>query len=151
MVWATMLGSMRAACARDGGVTDQKIGDQDGVKGDINGVLGELAFCKNRNLWPDLTVYPRSGTPDCVYMGKRIDVKSTHYPDGKLLSTLKVNQDIDIYVLAIIYSDRVEFPGFAHAKELIKEENIGSLGHGKGYILPQSKLRKWKDAETKTA
>jgi hypothetical protein len=146
MVWATMMGSLRSSCARDGGVTDRKMGDQNGVKGDIDGVLAELAFCKNRNVWPDLTIYRRSGMSDCILIGKRIDIKATRYPNGKLLATLKDNPDVDIYVLAIIHEDRIDFPGFATSRDLRREENKKNLGHGVGYVLDQSKLRQWKDA-----
>ena len=74
-------------------------------------------------------------------MGKRYDVKATTYKHGRLLSTLKINNDVDIYVLAIVDHNQVDFVGFATATELRQDENLTDLGHGQNYSLPQDKLR----------
>ena len=87
---------------------------------------------------------PRSGSADGVTKeNNRYDIKSTHYKTGNLLSTLKVNQDVDVYVLAYVNKNIVDFVGWATKDELIRKENIKSLGHGSGYFLSRHKLHKF--------
>ena len=140
-VLANILGGFRTLVARNAGVKDAKMGAQLGVESDQDGMLAELCFAKAANVWPDLGLSPRSGSHDAMFRGMRVDIKSTRYPNGRLLSTLKANKDIDMYVLAIIQEDRVIFPGYALAKDLIDDKNITDLGHGKGYALTQDQLK----------
>ncbi len=137
------IGKLRSKIARSNNVIDAKIGKHSGEQGDIQGFKAEYAFAKANNLFPDFGLSPRSGSADGVTRNNnRYDIKSTHYKTGNLLSTLKVNQDIDIYVLAYVNQNIVEFVGWATKDELIKEENIKNLGHGDGYFLSRNKLNK---------
>lgn len=145
MITIKALGGMRALVGRTAGVTDRKMGNQSGLSIDEDGMMAEFAFCKHFNIFPDLVPGPRSGSYDCIYKGKRIDVKSTRHETGRLLATLKDNPDVDIYVLGIIDGQTVHFPGFALKSDLCREENITNLGHGQGYALNQDRLRAWKD------
>ena len=139
------VGRSRSLIARAASVIDEKQGDQDGVDSDVMGFAAEYAFAKHQNLFPDFGLSPRSGTADGV-MGKfKYDVKSTHLPNGRLLCTLKENASVDIYILAIVASRSVNFPGWAYSSELRKNENIKDLGHGNGYVMDQSKLRLFKE------
>lgn len=142
-VLASILGSMRTMVARANKVRDAKMGDQHGVDGDQVGILGELAFCRLMNVWPDIGLTPRSGSADAIVKGYRWDVKTTTVKNGRLLSTLKHNPDVDLYALAIIDGDTVIFPGYATAEELHHETRIKNLGHGEGYVMDQSELRRW--------
>lgn len=144
MVMVHMLGGMRAITGRAAGVQDKKMGPQSGVSIDEDGMVAEYAFCKHFNLFPDLVPGPRSGTYDCIYMGKRIDIKSTRHANGRLLATLKDNPDVDVYVLGIIDGQTVHFPGYAKKSALCREENKTSLGHGVGYAMDQKDLTPWK-------
>ena len=139
------VGRSRSLIARAANVVDVKQGDQDGVDSDVMGFAAEYAFAKHQNLFPDFGLSPRSGTADGV-MGKfKYDVKSTHLPNGRLLCTLKENASVDIYILAIVASRSVNFPGWAYSSDLRKDENIKNLGHGNGYVMDQSKLRRFKE------
>jgi hypothetical protein len=138
------IGRKRSEIARSNNVKDAKIGDHDGVDADIQGFIAEYAFAKHFNLFPDFGLGPRSGSFDGITnKGTRYDIKSTKHENGNLLSTLKVNPDIDVYVLAHVQSQTVNFIGWAKKEELIREENIKDLGHGKGYFLSKNKLRKF--------
>ena len=139
-----ILGRMRSLIARNSGVKDAKIGQQDGAEADVLGMMAEYAFSKKFNTFPDLGLTPRSGSADGVLNGKRYDIKSTTYKTGQLLSTMKVNPDVDIYILGIVENNEVDFVGWAFKQNLIKEENIVNLGHGKGYALAQEKLNAFK-------
>jgi len=139
-----LLGNMRTLVARGNNVKDAKMGNLSGAVIDEDGVIAEYAFCKYFNIFFDPSVYPRSGSVDCTYKGQRIDIKSTRNQGGRLLSTLKKNDEVDVYVLAIIDGYNVIFPGWAYAKDLHHDDNICDLGHGKGYALTQDQLKPWK-------
>jgi hypothetical protein len=135
------IGQNRSKINRDNNIKDAKIGGQDGVNADIQGFKAEYAFCKHFNLFPDFNVTPRNGSADGVTKkGTRYDIKSTDRKNGNLLSTLKVNNDIDVYILAYIDNDTVEFIGWAKKTDLIREENIKNLEYGNVYFLDRSKL-----------
>lgn len=140
---AAMLGGIRTLMNRGGQVVDGKIGPQDGMTADQDAIIGELAFAKAHNVWPDLSLKPRSGSADLLIGGKRIDIKSTRHPNGRLLGKCKVNEDVDIYVLAIINDHQVTFPGWAHRHELYDDNNLINLGHGVSYGLTQDQLNSW--------
>jgi hypothetical protein len=75
--------------------------------------------------------------------GNRYDIKSSKHQKARLLSTLKVNPDVDVYVLCIVDSTSLDFKGWAWKEDLIKPENLINLGHGEGYALDQDKLRQF--------
>ena len=140
MTLVKMIGGMRSIVARSAGVVDAKKAGLPGLTIDEDGMMAEYAFCKQYNVFPMISPTPRSGSYDCVYNGKRVDIKSTRYKDGRLLATLKDNPDVDVYVLAIIDGNTVTFPGYATKAQLCREENKIDLGRGEGYALTQDKL-----------
>lgn len=136
-----MLGMMRRSTA-NGNVVDQQMGDQDPWSIDMDGVIAEFCVAKAMNVCPDLTIGIRSGGVDLIsHSGRTIDVKSTRYKTGKLLVTLKKEDDpCDAYVLAIVDDLGCRIAGWATKEMIFRDENINDLGKGKGYILPQDKL-----------
>ena len=136
-----ILGRMRTLISRGTGVKDAKVGKQDGAEADVMGTVAEYAFAKQFNTFPDFAPSPRSGSYDGMLKGNRYDIKSSSYPNARLLSTRKVNPDVDFYVLCIVEGKKVDVKGWAWKKDLIKDENLKDLGHGKGYCLEQSKLK----------
>ena len=145
MMFCKMSAGLRTITARAANVKDARMGDLSGLQMDEDGMIGEYAFCKKMNIFPDLIPGPRSGSYDCIFMGKRIDVKTTRHKNGHLLATMKNNEDVDIYVLDIIDGNAVTFPGYARKTELCIEGNQIQLGHGIGYGITQNKLRFWKE------
>jgi hypothetical protein len=138
------IGAKRSKIARQNNVVDAKIGNHNGVAADIQGFKAEYAFAKWRNIFPDFGLSPRSGSYDGVTKsGSRYDIKSTHHKNGNLLSTLKVNPDVDIYILSYVCENVVDFIGWAKKSELISDKNIKDLGHGKGYFLSRNRLHKF--------
>jgi hypothetical protein len=136
------IGRKRSKIARLNNVKDAKLGNHSGEEADIQGFIAEYAFAKYLNVFPDLGLTPRSGSYDGIsHKGTRYDIKSTNNKSGNLLSTLKVNNDIDVYVLAYVYDSTVEFVGWVKKEELIKDQNIKDLGYGKGYFLSRHKLK----------
>ena len=140
-----IIGRMRSLIARGNGVYDAKMGDQDGSDADVMGFMAEYGFAKKMNCFPDLGLTPRSGSADGkMKSGKRYDVKSSDLRKARLLSTKKVNPDVDIYVLCVVNGNTLDFKGWANKEDLIKDENEIDLGHGPGYALDQDKLRRFK-------
>jgi len=139
---ARTIGGMRTLIARSNNVKDAKIGKQSGMNADEMGFIAEFAWAKANNCFPDLGLSPRSGSADGKTGEHSYDVKATHREQGRLLTTLKENNDVDYYVLAIVREKSVRFAGYAWKHELVKPENIIDLGHGKGYGLTQDKLAK---------
>ena len=138
------IGEQRSMINRSNNIHDAKIGNQNGVDADIQGFMAEYAFAKYINVFPDFGLTPRSGSCDGITRkGMRYDVKSTNYKNGNLLSTLKVNDDDDFYVLTYVDGDIVDFMGWAYKDQLIREENIKNLGYGKVYFLSNEMLVKF--------
>lgn len=144
---AQIVASMRRSINHVFQVRDQRRDTRRAVVDlDLLGAVAEIAFCKWRNVYPDLTILPRHGSADAVIDGKKIDIKATDRKDGRLLATTgKDLSAADVYVLAIVEGPVVEFIGYALAAELLHASTLLDLGHGKTHALDQSKLRKFKD------
>lgn len=140
---ARLIADARYTNNRSSGVENQRIGPQSDEETDLSGIGAELAFCKLTNVYPDLTVEPRGGGWDCLSQKfSRIDVKTTTYPNGKLLARrTKTVNDADIYVLMVGEFPTYRWVGWVLSNELIKDENLIDLGHGPTYALDQHRLR----------
>jgi len=137
---SVFMGKSRYACARSNGVLDAQIGDQDKAFIDINGFAGELAVCRALNVYPDLSVSPRQGSWDCEYEGSRIDVKTTHHLNGRLLVSPKKGADwTDIYVLVVGRMPDFEIKGWMMTASVFDRE-LRDLGHGLGYVVENKEL-----------
>lgn len=122
-------------------IVDKKIGPQSCEITDLDGICGEFAFCKAFNLYPDMTINPRSGGYDLIVKGKRVDIKTTRYRTGKLLATKdKKIDDADIYVLVLSDYPKYIILGWCRSEDLIKDNNLVDLGYGLTYAMDQSKL-----------
>ena len=139
------LAGVRYKINRNNGVKDVKMGgNHDSLQIMVDGAIAEYAFCKRFNLFCDMSSEPRSGTYDVLSReGKRIDIKATRRKNGNLVRTLKQNDDVDIYVLAVVHDNgATEFVGWISKKDFIKPENIKDLGHGNTYFLHRKYLKK---------
>ena len=138
--------SLRYETNRKAGVKDVKMGSkEDPLEIMMIGLIAEYAFCKKFNIFQDLSSEPRSGTYDCLTpSGKRVDIKATRRRNGNLVRTLKQNDDVDTYVLAVVDDNAaVEFIGWISKEDFIKPENIKDLGYGKTYFLGREHLNKF--------
>ena len=130
---------------RNKNVRNSKLGSQDNIYTDLEGLCGELAFCKFFNLYTDLSVGIRSSNNgedmgDCVLEGKTIDVKVTKYSKGKLLAPSWKSNTVDYYALMVGEKGKYTFKGFMESSELLKSSRLGSLGYGETYIAEQHEL-----------
>jgi len=137
-------------------VTNAKIGNQSNELTDLDGFGAELVFCKLFNRYPDLSIEPRTSKEDqgdaivqLMQSDVKVDVKCTKYPTGRLITpTWKNKGAVDLYALIVGEFPKYTFKGFMTADELMKDERIGDLGHGKkSYIAEQSELVDLKQLE----
>jgi hypothetical protein len=143
---ATMLAIARRSATRGHNVEDRQVGKQDAFEIELDGMLAEIAFAKQFNYYPDLTVGPRSGGEDFKLRdGKTVDIKATRHLNGRLLATQKKQfAPCDLYVLAIIETMRtVNLVGYISCAKLFREENLIDLGHGTGYGVTQDRLNEF--------
>ena len=135
-----------------------------GVQVEVEGVAGEIAFCRTHGLEPDYSLLLRCGEPDAVYRGNRVDVKATRYSLGHLLVYLPKRGDkndyskIDLFVLVRLhlYPNISDVVGFAAKAEVMRREHVRNLGHGPTYRLPNGllhpieEIRTWKTSTSVT-
>lgn len=138
---ATWLAEQRASIARKRGITDAKVGPQDSLQIDIDGLLGEVAFAKLFNLYPDLQTGERPLHDVMTAIGG-VDVKTTRYRDGRLLATVKKSGiRTDWYALMWLENEAtLHFRGAARADTFLDEANLRSIGRTTGYCLERSEL-----------
>jgi len=138
------LGNLRTFTDRVVGVQDRQVGKNEPNEIDEDGVLAEFAFCKHWNIFFNPVPHPRKWSYDCMLKGRRIDIKSTRYKDCHLFGPKRRNEEIDIYVLAIIDGSSVHFPGYAFADDLYNDARIKTVGGRTSHAIHVSELTKWK-------
>jgi hypothetical protein len=127
------------------GINHDKVSNKTQEQQTFEGVMGEVAFAKQMNVYPDLSTEPRKNGYDCLFNEHRVDIKATNVASGSLLlPEWKDNPDIDIYVLAILHAFHVELIGWAFKTDLMQPENLKDYGYGPTYGLTQQQLRKFK-------
>ena len=126
----------------DRGSRSFKMGGGDDLLINIEGTGGEFAFCKLKNIYPDMTIdHPIPF--DCYINGHGyIDVKTTKKPNGMLLVGVWKSRSIpDYYALMVGEFPNYEFKGFFPGQEVFKPENLVNLGHGETYGIEQDRLK----------
>lgn len=118
-----------------------KVGEAGELHINIEGIGGEFAFCKLKNIFPDMSIdYPLPY--DCKIDKGFIDVKTTEYKNGMLLvGEWKSNYPIPSYfALMIGVMPNYEFKGYFPGSEIFKPENLVDKGHGPSYGISQDRL-----------
>lgn len=146
---AHFMSTMRRCINQSMNVVDRRLDkNHQAIELEMTGMVAEMAWGKATNTYPDFGIKPRSGSIDSVIDGLRIDIKATTRIDGRLLATpKKVSNPADIYVLAIVRENIVNFVGYADAQELLNPSTLTDLGHGPTHALPQTKLRPLTDVK----
>ena len=120
---------------------NRRIGPQSDDDTDLNGVEGELAFCKLMNLYPDLDIAPQAHTYDCDFGKMRVDVKTSKYKTARLLVGItKRVDDCDAYVLMIGENGKYECAGWCYSWAIVNQSCIIDLGYGKTYGMKRADL-----------
>jgi hypothetical protein len=139
-----VLAMQRYANNRAAGTRNAKRGGQSNLDTDLEGIAAEFAFCKLFNLYPDLSMErPKADEDlgDCTLKdGRGVDVKGTKYKTGKLIAVPWKKGKAPLFALMVGTFPKYTFKGFMPADELLREERLGSLGHGPTYIADQAEL-----------
>lgn len=118
-----VFGKFRFKEARKAGIKNRKTGPQSDEFIEINSVGSELAFAKLFNVYPDLVIGERPYFDFTLY-GKTVDVKCTHYEDGKLLvQKWSIKKQCDLYALMVGALPEYYFKGFAISRDLFQDRN----------------------------
>ena len=135
----------RAESNDKNGVKDRKFRGISNFQTHLEGFGGELAFAKMINVYPDFSIYSRNAANDngdLMWNGKSIDVKTTHLPNGRLITPYwKVNSKVDIYVLMVGVFSNYEYKGYLYKQEFIRPDRLKDLGYGNTYVAEQRELR----------
>ena len=110
----------------------------------LDGMGGEYAFGKMKNLFPDFGIGPRSGGHDFFdRKGNSVDVKTTPNENADLLVRASKKSDpCDWYVLVTGKFPVYRYRGYVHRRQLFMDERLTDLGHGATYLYPLKELSK---------
>jgi sporulation protein YlmC with PRC-barrel domain len=126
------------------GITNRRMGPQSDEQTDLEGMAAEIAFAKYVNVYPDLDVdCDEYLTHDAVlHDGTRVDVKSTRYPNGRLIVVPWKDVDaVDAYVLVVGTFPSYRIAGAIESYRLIRPHRMKDLGHGKVFVATQDELK----------
>jgi len=140
---AEYLAKARYNNARRNKVKDKKAGDQSNEFTDLNGIGGEIAFCKMFNLYPDTeTDLIDLPDEDCtLHSGHAVDVKATKYANGRLIVALwKRDAKVDLYALMVGEFPTYRYVGMCRKEDVVNDGTIRDLGHGDTFALDQPDL-----------
>lgn len=123
------------------GVADQRVGPQDSLQIDIDGLMGEFALAKLLNVYPDMQVGTRP-LHDLMTSIGGVDVKTTRYKSGRLLANpKKATIPCDWYALMWLENDEtVHFLGAASAEKLLADDKLKELNGRPAYLMDQDEL-----------
>ena len=139
---AKCLARKRHSQARIEGSKNVRKGTMSNEETDLEGIAGEIAFCKMFNVYPDME--PGKKPADCrLRTGQSVDIKTTKHRSGRLIAARWKGNAVDRYALLVGEFPTYTFCGWATTEELMKEENLTHLGNpdkGKVFALDQSRL-----------
>jgi len=129
---------------RKNGVVDRKMGGQSNELTDLDGIAGEIAFCKLFNVFPDLQTERPGGRCDAwTRTLGAVDVKATWRPRGRLLVTMKKkDKPPDTFALMIGDYPTYRFVGWARAEDVIVPGTLRDLGRGVSHVVDQDRLER---------
>ena len=132
---AIQVGVERNRACKASGTMNHRISNQDDEQMNIEGVAAEIAWFQYHGLMPDLTTTLPSPDHDGVWNGLLVDVKSTKYPNGKMISALKSRtKRVDVYGFCAGVFPWYQVVGHMMTGDFINDAHIGDLGYGPTYI-----------------
>ena len=142
---ARMVAERRTSVSRSVGVEDKKTTEQAGDLIELEGVAGELAFCRWINAYPDLSGDSFADWDVTTHKGRKVDVKTTRGNQyGLIVSQRKASHPADVYVLMVGSFPSYRCAGYATKEEVFRKEHLSDPG-GRGrpaYVVPESKLHR---------
>jgi hypothetical protein len=139
---AIFLAKKRHQANRSSNTTNRKIGGQSDEQTDLEGVGAEIAYCKIMNVYPDMDLDHRPPDDATLSDGRTVDVKATRYKSGRLVVVPWKKAGVDLFALMVGEFPEYRLAGTKPADEVIREDRLGDLGHGKTYMVEQKDLDK---------
>lgn len=137
---AKLVASKRNHTDRERGWSD-KVGEDASRHLDEIGALGEFAFCKLHNCWPDLQWFDARPF-DCVLGKHTIDVKCTRYPRTLRVHRKRHEHYADIFVCMYQIDESIyEFLGWQWGSEVLTERNESTYKNKPVWNYPVVNLR----------
>lgn len=104
---------------------------------EVNGLGGEIAFCKAMNLFPDIATDQVSKFDATLPNGTKVEIKTTEYGHGKLISR-HIRGEADVYVLVTGQMPEYKVVGYI-TRDNLKSKNTTLNGH-EAYVAEQKDL-----------
>jgi len=127
------------------------MGSKSQIHLDYIGFIGEMAFAKMFDLYPNFTDKPDDKFDYKLKDGRTVDVKATEYEKGKkkrlLIKTYEASRlASDLYALMEIDLTELEVicKGFA-TKEMVLNAPVLNFGYGPSFAIEMNKLKELKD------
>lgn len=143
---ALAMAEARHRMSRASSTLDRRQGPQSPELIDAAGAAGEIAAAIYINRWP-FTGDRKDPGFDLGYKNakgilKRVQVRSTFYPEGQLISRPWSREGLsDIVILAVVQWPAVHLVGWATDHELLSPQRLGADSRWpKSYSMPQSDL-----------
>lgn len=130
---------------RDAGSVNARRNPAGDERTDLEGIAAEIAFCALHNVYPDLVI-TSAALPDhdaVLPGGVRVDVKSTEWPQGRLLvMPNKADRiEVDLYALMVGgFPGPYRFAGFMPREEMVITSRLWDAGYGEAYKAEQTEL-----------
>jgi hypothetical protein len=131
-------------------VVNLKISAQSPLTVDLEGIAGEIAFCRLFNVYPDLDTdrpppHPFYDATIPPPPGYRIDVKTTKYDNGKLLVDARKDSvktsAVDFYVLMTgTFPGPYTYRGMIAREIIIAPHRIETIKGYRSYVATQDEL-----------
>jgi len=131
-------------------ITNLKISSDSPHAVDLEGIAGEIAFCRLFNVYPDLDTdrpppHPFYDATIPPSPGYRIDVKTTKYDNGKLLVDARKNSvktdAVDFYALMTgSFPGPYTYRGMIARETIIAPHRIETIKGYRSYVAIQSEL-----------
>lgn len=119
-----------------------KVGKGGELQINFLGIGGEFAFCKLKNIFPDMSIdYPLPFDCKIDKIGY-IDIKTTIYPNGHLVvGKWKETYSVPAYfALMVGEMPTFELKGFYPGNKMFYPENLKDFGGGLTYAISQDRL-----------
>lgn len=138
---ATYVGRSRYETCRKLGVKNLKVGDHSNEDTEVQGVGGELAFCRAVNIYPDLDTASAKDA-DCILPGGiKIDVKATPVKDGRLLVPPRAKGRVHAYALVIGWMPEFRIAGWFPSEKVFEKNRLTEINkRGSVYAVRQIEL-----------
>jgi len=137
---ARYLAETREAYNHTVGARDVLCVDADRIQNKVESFGAEIAYCHLMNCYPNLATDCFEAFDVRLADGRRVDVKQTRYPHGRLVVKLLHRAAPDLYALMVGAFPTYRLAGHIAAADLLQEANIDPRLPRPAYAVAQARL-----------